>query len=155
MSMTPDHHLETVRELADVQAALKGVLHNVEEVARRMELIGHMQQDITRLQQQQIETTASLKRAFERMEKRDEDDDERMENMLETRALTERWVNRGLGAWFIGAILFMVIQALVIDRVKSYQDTQTAQAETLVTVDRRLAWVEYELKRWQRTDQPK
>lgn len=146
MDMTPDQHLDTVRQLAEVKSGLSALVHSIEALSKRMDGVGTMSQEIVRLQEQHFDNSSAIKRLFERAEKRDETDDARMEAMLGVKAMTERWVNRGLGAWFIGSILFVVIQALVIDRVKSYESTQGNHAETMVTIDRRLAWIEYELK---------
>lgn len=145
--MTPEQHIETVKELAELRTALTGLAHGIDEVAKKMEIVGHMAQDIARLQVQQTENSSSIKRAFERMEKSEESSIQKMKDVSGVKELTERWINRGIGAWSIGALLFILIQALILDRVKGYELVQQAQTETLVTIDRRLAWLEYDSKK--------
>lgn len=147
MQMTPEQHLETVKELAELRTTLLGLAHGVDAVSKKMDVVGNMAQDIARLQVQQTENSASIKRAFERMEKTEESSIQKMRDVNSVKELTERWVNRGIGAWGIGALLFILIQALILDRVKGYEQLQQAQTETLVTIDRRLAWLEYDAKK--------
>lgn len=144
--MTPEKHIETAEELAGLKAQLSSVASGVEKIEKQMDRVFDMQLQITRMQQEQIDTRESLKRAFGRIETSE------AENQA-VKTDTQKWINRGIGAWVVGSGMFILIQALVLDRVKNYESTQTAQTETLVTVDRRLAWIEYELKRWQREKQ--
>lgn len=144
--MTPEKHIETAEELAGLKAQLSSVASGVEKIEKQMDRVFDMQLQITRMQQEQIDTRESLKRAFGRIETSE------AENQA-VKTDTQKWINRGIGAWVVGSGMFILIQALVLDRVKNYESTQTAQTETLVTVDRRLAWIEYELKRWQRDKQ--
>jgi len=146
MDMTPDQHIDTVRQLAEVKSGLSALVHSIEELAKRMEAVSYLTQDIVRLQVQQTENSLSIKRAFERMEKHDEVDSDRMQVLLNVKSQTERWINRSIGGWAVGVILFGAIQWLINGRVENYERNQTAHSETLVTIDRRLSWIEYEMK---------
>jgi hypothetical protein len=140
MVMTPEQQLKTATELAQVNSKLESVVEGVEKIEKQMDRVFDMQLQITRMQQEQIDARESLKRAYERIEANENDS----QNVKEQ---TSKWINRGIGAWMVGSIMFVAIQALILDRVKGYESTQAAQTDTLVTVDRRLAWIEYELKR--------
>lgn len=140
--MTPEQHLDHVRELAELKSQVSNVAEDVGSIIRQMDRVWELQNQMARMQQEQADHKDSIKRSFERVEA--------LEKVgADTKEKTEKWINRGIGAWFVGALLIAVIQALILDRVKYYEKSQSAQTDTLVTIDRRLAWLEYESKRSQ------
>lgn len=138
--MTPEQHLEHVRELAAVKSQVENIANDVNTIVEKLDLLFTLQREMTRIEQEQCDHRDSLKRAFERIENGEKLISGNKEN-------TDKWVNRGLGGWVVGAILIGIIQWLVVDRVRSYESTQTAHTEMMVTFDRRMSWVEYELKK--------
>lgn len=138
--MTPEQHIDHVRELAEVKTQVSNIASDVSTIVEKLDVLFGLQREMVRIEQEQSEHRDSLKRAFERIEKGEGVCGELKES-------TERWINRGLGGWFVGAILVGIIQWLIVDRVKTYESTQTAHTQLLVTVDRRLSWIEYELKK--------
>lgn len=146
--MTPDHHLEQVRDIAELKTQISNMAADVTSVVKKLESIDAVQREVIRIQQEQTDHRESIKRAFDRIEV-----SERAGGTL--KESTERWINRGVGAWFVGAILMCFIQALILDRVKSYENTQDAHTASLVTIDRRISWMEYEIKTHVKTTEQK
>ena len=138
--MTPEQHLDHVRELAEVKTQMINIASDVSTIVEKLDVLFGLQRDMVRMEQEQADDRDSIKRAFERIE--------RGEGASTTlKESTERWINRGLGGWFVGAILVSVIQWLIVDRVKTYENTQTAHTQMMVTIDRRMSWMEYEIKK--------
>lgn len=138
--MTPEQHLESVRELAELKSQVGNIASDVTTIVEKLDVLFGLQREMARIEQEQSDHRDSIKRAFERIEKGEDASNTLKES-------TDRWINRGLGGWFVGAILVGVIQWLIVDRVKTYESTQTAHTQMMVTIDRRLSWIEYELKR--------
>jgi hypothetical protein len=135
-----ESEVKQIEEMATLKQSMNNVAQDVSSIVTQMKILSELQIEITRLQQKDINSTDALRRAFERIEKQ-----EQITGVI--KEASEKWVNRGVGAWVVGTVLFTVIQALVIDRVKDYERTQSAQTEILVTIDRRLSWIEYEQKK--------
>lgn len=143
--MTPEQHLDHVRELAELKTQMNNVANDVTTIVEKLDVLFGLQREMVRMEQEQTDHRESIKRAFERIE--------RSEGASTTlKESTERWINRGLGGWFVGAILVSVIQWLIVDRVQSYENTQTAHTQMMVTIDRRMSWMEYEIKRHKKTE---
>lgn len=139
MNMTPEQHIDQVREFAELKGKVSDMAQDVTKIVTQMDMVWELQRDQARIQEQILDSRASLSRAFERIERNEENSDLMKEN-------TDKWINRGIGAWFVGGALLVVIQALILDRVNSYQVTQEAHTQQLVGIDRRVSWTEYEIK---------
>jgi hypothetical protein len=137
--MTPEQHIDQVRELAELKGKVSDMAQDVTKIVTQMDMVWELQREQARIQEQILDSRESLRRAFERIERNEEASGTMKEN-------TEKWINRGIGAWFVGALLLVVIQALILDRVNGYQATQEAHTQTLVSIDRRISWAEYEMK---------
>jgi hypothetical protein len=137
--MTPEQHIDQVRELAELKGKVSDMAQDVTKIVTQMDMVWELQREQARIQEQILDSRESLRRAFERIERNEEASGTMKEN-------TEKWINRGIGAWFVGAMLLIVIQALILDRVNGYQATQEAHTQTLVSIDRRISWAEYEMK---------
>jgi hypothetical protein len=137
--MTPEQHIDQVRELAELKGKVSDMAQDVTKIVKQMDMVWELQRDQARIQEQILDGRESVRRAFERIERNEEASGTMKEN-------TEKWINRGIGAWFVGALLLVVIQALILDRVNGYQATQEAHTQTLVSIDRRISWAEYEMK---------
>ncbi len=61
-------------------------------------------------------------------------------------AKVDRWVNRGIGFYAAATVLVVVIGALLFRVIGNYEGIIKSSAEMIVTIDRRLAWVEFEQK---------
>lgn len=138
--MTPEQHIDHVRELAEVKTQLSNVANDVSTIVEKLDVLFGLQREMVRVEQEQADHRDSIKRAFESIERTEGAGNQLKES-------TERWINRCIGGWFVGAILVAIIQWLIVDRVKSYEATQTAHTQMMVTIDRRLSWIEYELKK--------
>lgn len=144
--MTPEQHLDHVRELAELKTQVTNVAEDVGAIVRQMDRVWELQNQMARMQQEQADHKDSIRRSFERIEAAET-------SGAKVKETTERWVNRGVGAWAVGVLLFGVIQFLVVDRVRNYETTQRAMLDQLVTIDRRLAWLEYDSKKDRKPDE--
>lgn len=135
-----ESEVKQIEEMATLKQSMNNVAQDVSRIVNQMDMISSLQREIIELRKDQENGKEAFNRAFTRIEN------------LETstgviKESSNKWINRGFGAWAVGTVLFAVIQALVIDRVKDYERTQHAQTDILVTVDRRLSWIEYEQKK--------
>lgn len=146
--MSPEQHLENVRELAELKTQVNNIASDVTTIVHQLEAIGVMQRSMVRLEQEQVDHKEALGRAFGRIENTEKFG-------LDIKSSTEKWINRGIGAWAVGALLLAIIQTLILDRVKGYEANQIATMQQLVNLDRRLTWAEYEVKRGKRTEADK
>jgi hypothetical protein len=137
--MTEDTHLENIRAIAELKTQLANVADDVSTVVKKMEVVWSMQNQMTSLQQDQINNKDSLRRLFVRIENSET-------TALRLKERTEKWINMGIGAWFVFAVMAGFINWLVIDRVRGYEGKQERQGDNLTTLDRRMSWAEYELK---------
>jgi hypothetical protein len=137
--MNEEVHLENIRAIAELQAQVVNVAADVGTVLRQMEMVWALQNQMATLQNEQVSNKDSLRRAFDRIEHGEK-------SGIVLKEATERWINRGIGAWFVFVLLAGFINWLVIDRVRSYEGTQSRQGDNLTTLDRRMSWAEYELK---------
>lgn len=147
MDMTEDSHIDNIRAIAELKTQVANVASDVSTIVEKIDIIFSLQREMARIEQEQNDHRDSIKRAFDRIEKGEGANS----TLKET---TDRWINRGLGGWFVGALLVGVIQWLIVDRVKTYEVTQLGHSQMMVTVDRRLSWIEYELKSKNRKEPP-
>lgn len=133
---TQQEQMAQARELGEIRTQLQHLMEAVHAINEKFTLIVTISKDVAMLDQCQKEQSDSLRRAHERAE--------RVEREVATvREDSSKWINRGLGAWVVGAALVTVIQALVIDRVKNYETLQASHGARLDAIDRRLLWLEY------------
>jgi hypothetical protein len=143
--VTEDTHLENIRAIAELKTQLANVAADVGTVVRQMDMVWSLQNQMASMQQEQLNNKDSLRRAFDRIEV-----GEKTGTVL--KETTERWINRGIGAWCVFVVLAGFINWLVIDRVRSYESNQSRMGDNLTTLDRRMAWAEYELKQKSRKE---
>lgn len=137
--MTPEQHLEHVKELAVVREQITNIAQDVSTVVSELKAINSLQRDMARFEQQQSDHGESFKRAFSRIE----DAENAGRNLKQT---TEKWINRGIGATISATILLGVVQYLVIERVKSFEYEQKAHGQELLAIDRRTTTMEFQMK---------
>lgn len=142
MAFTPEQELAQVRELAELKSQVSSVAQDVTKIVTQMDMVFELQREMARMQENHKETREALKRAFERIES-----SELAGTTL--KSTTEKWINRGIGAWFVGTLLLGIIQFLFMDRVKGYENQLQNLSDWRVTIDRRIAWVEYQEKQKQ------
>lgn len=143
-----DRQMEQARELAEMRIQLQHLTEAVQGQTSKLELIITLSRDMAAFNQRQHEHHDSIRRAYDRIEAVEEAN-------ATTRASADKWINRGVGAWCVGAILFGVIQALLLERVRSYENGQRSHTERLDAIDRRLMGVEYVQKARPVPTQPK
>jgi hypothetical protein len=144
--MTEENHIENIRAIAELQTQVANVASDVSTVIRQLEQLWQLQNQVARLQQEQSDHRDTIKRLAGRVE-----DGERAGILL--KESTEKWVNRGIGAVFVGGLLSGFIQWMVLDRVGNYESNQRSNTENITTLDRRMSWAEYELKIKAKKDQ--
>jgi hypothetical protein len=94
--MTPEQHIDQVRELAELKGKVSDMAQDVTKIVKQMDMVWELQRDQARIQEQILDGRESVRRAFERIERNEEASGTMKEN-------TEKWINRGIGAWFVGA----------------------------------------------------
>lgn len=137
--MTPEQHIDQVRELAELKTSVKNMAQDVTLLVKQMDIIRDMQIEMSRIQQEQVDHKEAIKRAFTRIESTEKTN-------IELKETTSKWINRGVGAVSVGTVLISFIQMLIYNRVDNYEKVQTSHGESLVTIDRRMSWAEYEIK---------
>lgn len=145
--MNEETHVENIKAIAELKAQVANVAADVSTVIRQLEQVWQIQNQVARMQQEQADHKDTIKRLAGRVE-----DGERAGILL--KESTEKWINRGIGALFVGGLLSGFIQWMVLDRVANYESNQRSNTENLTTLDRRMSWTEYELKQRIKKEQP-
>lgn len=57
-----------------------------------------------------------------------------------------KWVNRGIGAYSASTVLVGVIAFLLLRMVSDYEGQIRTAGDMLVTLDRRVGWIEHEMR---------
>lgn len=128
--------LEQARELAEIKTQLSHLNEGVTHVREQLALLFALSKDLAALAQRQDDHSDSLRRIHHRLDETDK-------AVLLVDQFASRWVNRAVGGWIIGGLLLAVVQALVLDRVKAYETSQTSAAGRLDALDGRLARIEF------------
>lgn len=136
---TAEQQIEQAREIAEIRSDVQHMNTLLTQIDSKLQLLFTLSKDVATIDQRISDLGDGIRRAHERI------------NVVEAKAddtkqTTSAWINRGLGAWVIGGILFGVIQALVLDRVKTYETSQSSNTQRLDSLDKRILWIEYAAK---------
>lgn len=128
--------IEQAREIAEIKTQLGHISEGITHLREQLALLFGMSKDMAALAQRQDDHSDSIRRMHERQDNTDK-------AVLLVDQFASRWVNRAVGGWIIGGVLLSVIQALILDRVKTYESTQAAQVIRIDEINRRITQMDY------------
>lgn len=123
---------DDLRGLSERMARLESGVSQLLESSRQ---VAALVESIARMQERQERHGGEISALFKRVE-------DAAKHGHTTDAEVRKWVNRGIGAYTVAGVccaLIVYFASNVIDQVKN-------NATMLITLDRRIAWVEYELR---------
>lgn len=59
-------------------------------------------------------------------------------------AKVEKWINRGIGAYAVSTVLFGIVVTLLVRITDNYEGIIRNTNDMVVTLDRRVSWLEFE-----------
>lgn len=121
----------------------------VERLARIEESLGFLveqtsqmrafAESITRLQERSVRHEESIDLLFKRLS-------ESSSTLTIVDHKIEKWVNRGIGGYVVATLMVGAIIAMGHRIVSAYDERLNHAGVTLNAIDRRVTWIEYELK---------
>ena len=120
---------EILQRLVSLEADTKHILANFEELRQVSERVVRLQEADSK-QKEQIDLLF-----------------ERSRDCYKTAADLNKWVNRGVGAYVVGVVFGSLISFFLIRMIDQYDASARMHSELITTIDRRMAWVEFELRK--------
>lgn len=125
-------NVKVYERLASIETVMNTVLQKTDHIARMSESLARMQEQ-TRQHDGQLEILFQKVGNAEAIGRTAKED-------------VSKWVNRGLGAYAVGSIFISLVAFLLFRIVGDYDGKIRNYGDSLVTIDRRVTWIEWEQK---------
>lgn len=119
---------EILQRLVSLEADTKHILANFEELKQVSERVIRLQEADSK-QKEQIDILFDRSRELDVVS-----------------ADLNKWVNRGVGAYLVGVVFGSLISFFIVRMIDQYDSQIKTHGELLITIDRRIAWVEFDQK---------
>lgn len=119
---------EILQRLVSLEADTKHILANFEELKQVSERVIRLQEADSK-QKEQIDILFDRSRELDIVS-----------------ADLNKWVNRGVGAYLVGVVFGSLISFFIVRMIDQYDSQIKTHGELLITIDRRIAWVEFDQK---------
>lgn len=109
-------------DLASLKTEMSSVKENLAEIKSMMTRVLTLHESMAKMQVEHAQHSDAVKQAFKRIDELDAEDGAIHDRVHDVDRKVDKWLNRGIGAWFAASLLFMVIQAGVVYVVRDYNE---------------------------------